>query len=331
MKKVPWILLNSLAVLLVAGGAAGLLWSSDPSGPARPEGDSGARTADNGPGRIISLAPSITEVLFALGLGDRVVGVTRYCDFPPEALTVPRVGGYLDVNYEAALGREPDLVVLLREHEEARERFERFGIEVMAVDHSKVDGILGSIESIAQRCGIREEGIFLRRKLVERIDRIRGAIALSTPRPLAPSSSPSTRDPRPTVMVAVGRSLESGAAGEVFVSGRDGFYDDLIRLAGGVNAYADDTLKLPALSAEGISRLDPDVIIEMVPDVHDPSAGDRMAERWKSIPALEAAVEGRVHVLGGDYVVVPGPRFVLLLEDMARLIHPNLQWDRIIR
>jgi iron complex transport system substrate-binding protein len=282
------------------------------------------------PQRIISLAPSITETLFALDLGDRVVGVTRYCDYPPEALAVPRVGGYLDVNYEAALAADPDLVILLKEHQEARVRFERFGIEVMAVDHSKVAGILDSIESIGRRCAAREEGIALRRKLEERIDRIQGAIARATPRPLAPPPPRSTGDPRPTVMVAVGRSLESGSIGEVFVSGRDGFYDDLIRLGGGVNAYSDDTLKFPALSAEGIARLNPQVIIEMIPDLGDPSEADGLMERWRSIPGLDAAANGKIHILGKGYVVVPGPRFILLLEDMARVIHPDVPWDQIL-
>jgi iron complex transport system substrate-binding protein len=125
----------------------------------------------------------------------------------------------------------------------------------------------------------------------------------------------------PRVLVAVGRSLEPGASGEIYVSGRDGFYDDLIRLAGGQNAYSDETLKFPALSAEGIVQLDPDVIIEMIPDLVPEMDMESLLARWNDIPGLRTAGSRRVYILGGDHVVVPGPRFVKLLDEMAEIIN----------
>ena len=110
------------------------------------------------PLRIISLAPSITEVLFTLNLDDRVVGVTRYCDYPPEALAKDKVGGYFDVNYEAVLALEPDVVIHLTEHEDAQRRLQDLGIETLAVNHSRVKGILQSITTIGDRCGAKEKG-----------------------------------------------------------------------------------------------------------------------------------------------------------------------------
>ena len=107
---------------------------------------------------------------------------------------------------------------------------------------------------------------------------------------------------------------------EIYISGRDGFYDDLISLAGGRNAYREETLKFPALSAEGLARLDPDVVIEMVPDLEPGQDAEKLLAYWGRIPGLRAAREGRIYILGGDLTVVPGPRFVQLLEAMAEAI-----------
>jgi iron complex transport system substrate-binding protein len=266
------------------------------------------------PTRIISLAPSITEVLFELGQGGRVVGVTRYCDFPPGALEKSRVGGYFDVNFEAVLALKPDLVVHLVEHEDARKRLGDLGIETLAVDHSRVEGILRSITVIAQRCGVPERGEQLDRHLNDRILQIRKRyLTLAPVRPLAAT--------KPRVLVAVGRLMDKSSGGEVFISGSDGFYDDLIALAGGDNAYREATLKFPAISREGLVRLDPDVILEMVPDLTGEADRRNLMDIWKEKFGTRAVLEGQVHVLGEDYVVVPGPRFVDLLEDMARIIN----------
>ena len=100
-----------------------------------------------------------------------------------------------------------------------------------------------------------------------------------------------------------------------------GFYDDLIRLAGGENAYREETLRFPALSAEGLVRLDPDVIIEMIPDLSPEDDRPGLLARWQEIPGLRAASQNQVHIVGGDYAVVPGPRFIELLEEMGEIIN----------
>ena len=275
------------------------------------------------PARIVSLAPSITEVLFKLGLGDRVVGVTRYCDYPPEAALKPVVGGYFDVNYEMLLSLEPDLIILVEEHQDALVRLEELGISTLAVGHSRVAGILESITTIAERSGVAEKGKELRFTLEHRIGKVQQMVLTGsmtprysdTPIPRYPDHAP------PRVLVAVGRLMDKGSGGEIFISGRDGYYDDLITLAGGVNVYREDTLKFPAISDEGLIRLDPDVILEMVPDLAGEGDRESLMNMWRAKPGVRAVREGRMYILGEDYVVVPGPRFVDLLEDMAEIIN----------
>ena len=270
------------------------------------------------PARIVSLAPSITETLFALGLGDRVAGVTRYCDYPLDAVGRPVVGGYFDVNYEILISLKPDLVIHTVEHEDARARLTELGFTTLSVNHSRVNGILESITTIAARCGVSEAGEELRRSLEGRIKEIQEGFSPKLPSSHAPMRPLALSPPR--VLVAVGRLLDKGPGGEVFISGRDGFYDDLIVLAGGVNAYRQETLKFPAISDEGLVRLDPDVIIEMVPDLQGQSDKESLMSIWRARRGVRAVREGQVHILGEDYVVVPGPRFIDLLEDIAEII-----------
>jgi len=303
-----------ISALLIICMAMILSACSEPRVSASPR--SRVQTEQAQPVRIVSLAPSITEVLFELGLGDRVAGVTRYCDYPPEAAEKPVVGGYFDVNYEMLLALKTDLVLHLVEHEDARLRLGDLDIETLAVNHSRVEGILESITVIAERCNVMEEGERLRLSLEKRIQEIQKRYSPLSPRPRVPASERTA----PRVLVAVGRLMDKGSGGEIFISGRDGFYDDLIAIAGGVNAYREETLKFPAVSDEGLIRLDPDIILEMVPDLAGEADRQTLMDLWRAKRGVRAVREGRVHILGEDYTVVPGPRFVELLEDFAEII-----------
>jgi iron complex transport system substrate-binding protein len=121
--------------------------------------------------------------------------------------------------------------------------------------------------------------------------------------------------------------MERGSMGNVYISGRDGFYDELITLAGGENVYQDKTLKFPALSVEGVVRLNPEVIVEMLPDAKEAERVAQITEKWRSIPSVDAIEKERLHIFVEDFVVVPGPRFILLLEKMAKVLHPEIDWE----
>ena len=113
--------------------------------------------ADGACARIVSLAPSVTEVLFELGIGDRVVGVTHYCRFPPEAKHREQIGGFYDINVEKIVSLRPDLVVALPEHASIRQTLERLRVPVLQVDHATVSGIKESFRAISNRCGNEEK------------------------------------------------------------------------------------------------------------------------------------------------------------------------------
>ena len=263
--------------------------------------------------RVVSMAPSITETLFALDLADRVAGVTRYCDFPPEAKAKPQVGGFLDPNYEAIVALEPDLAILLTIHDEADARLNDLGINTLIVEHRTLEGILDSFRRIGEVCGAPEAAEALVADCERRMERVRRRTADLE---------------RPRVLISSARELGSGRLGTVYAAGKGQWYDNLIEAAGGTNVFEASSGQFPAISSEGLLRLDPDVVIEMAPDLADASytREDILAE-WATLPDMTAVKTGRIYVLGGDYVPVPGPRFVQTLEDIAKVLHPDVDWS----
>lgn len=261
--------------------------------------------------RIVSLSPSVTETLFALGMMDHVVGVTRYCDFPPEALTKTTVGGYYDPNYEAIIGLNPDLIILRVEHEGAKQRLKQLGFELLVVDHGSISGILDSIQSIGEACGVARKAMAVVQDLRERMGGIREKTA----------GLPQTR-----VMISVERAMGTGSLRDIYIAGRSSFYEEMIALAGGVNAYSGN-ISFPVVSEEGIIEMDPEVIIDMVTDL-DQHGWDKalLLKEWETLSHVDAVENGRVYVFGEDFEVIPGPRFILTLEKMARVIHPEVDW-----
>jgi iron complex transport system substrate-binding protein len=273
-----------------------------------------AAADDAAPQRIVSLAPSLTETLFALGLGDRVVGVTRYCAFPPEVLPVPKVGGHLDPNFEAIVSLEPDLVVVIPSSNESRLRLESFGIRVLEVDQHDVESVLESVSAVAEACGVPERGTALRVELESRLAKVVAAVAAA---------------PRPRAVVVVGHQVGEGAVRSVWAAGRDTFYDGVLQIAGGVNAVSGGLARYPELSREGLSALDPDVVLDVIGGVEDRDLDlEAVRQGWMRLTELRAVRENRVNVLEGDQMVVPGPRLPEMVEAMALALHPELEWGR---
>jgi len=258
------------------------------------------------------MAPSVTEILFALDLGDRVVGVTRYCDFPAQARSRPRVGGYLDPNYEAIVRLQPDIVFLIQDHQDVASRLAALGVRSHLVDHHDVGGILASIETIADTCAVLPAGFLL----VGRIEDALGAVRTRV----------HGRKP-PRAVVVVGREAGGGRVGTLWVAGPGSFYNDVLTMAGGLNACGPSAVAYPELSREGLAHLDPDVILDIVPGVErsglEPAA---VRAEWDGLGELRAVRNDTVHVLGAEVLEIPGPRIAETVEAVARVLHPDADW-----
>lgn len=262
-----------------------------------------------GQGRIVSLSPSITETLFALGLGEKVVGVTKYCAYPHEACKKPKVGGYVDPSYEAIMALDPDVVVLLPEQDKVERNLSALGIRTIKVNNKTVGDILSSIRVLGAEYGVQDRAQELERELRERMEAVKRRTAGLS---------------RPRVVMSVARGMGSLGIKSVYVAGRNGYFDELLGMAGGVNAYEDVRIKFPKVSREGLIAMNPDVVIDLVPSLRKRGWEEEdILGEWEELRGVKAVDDGRVYVLGKDYVTIPGPRFILLLEDIAEALHPG--------
>lgn len=263
------------------------------------------------PRRIVSCAPSITETLFAIGAGKSVVGVTKFCDYPPTALSRAKIGGYITPNYEAILRLKPDLVVLLKEQVKAAQRLKRLGLRYTLVSHHSVTSIRQSFEQLGKICGRVKEARALAKRLAKDTARVQTAVKGKAV---------------PRVMIVVHREVATGRIGITWITGQDGPFDEMVTLAGG-NLISKTTR---TIGAEGALGLNPDVIIDLVSTLKKRGLkAEQVKADWRSLPGLRAVKNKRLYVLSNGYVARPGPRYALTVRDLARAIHPEIDWERV--
>ncbi len=253
--------------------------------------------------RIISFAPSITETVFALGGEEHLVGVTDFCTWPPAAISLPKVGGYINPNYEQILSLKPDIAILLKEHGSLFAFLEQHKIKIVRINNENIAGILQSISQIGTACGLKERG-----------DSLAAAIDSSIKTTILSESS------KPRVLFCVGRDKPgSGTIGKVFCAGPRTFYSELIVQAGGENTVSDSILAYPSIAGEGIIRMAPDIIIDVMASTKsmDPA---KVSADWDELDMIPAVKLGAVYALTGNYVSIPGPRIVEIFNDLHRCI-----------
>jgi cobalamin transport system substrate-binding protein len=268
------------------------------------------RAAEPPPMRIISTAPSVTEMLYALGLGDRVVGVTTFCHYPPEVREKPKIGSYMYPNLETMLELRPDLVVILKEHTGLGERLRQVGMNVLELQNNSLAGIYEALRVLGKRASVEESA-------EKRIASIQSA--------LAEIGSRTTSLPRRSVMFIVGRT--PGVIRDLMVVGRGSFLNELIEIAGGRNLFSDSAAFYPRIGLEELYAGRPEVIIDMgdmadtdqVTEEHKRS----VARLWQQYPVIPAVQAGRVYPVAKDIFVVPGPRVVEAAAELLRMIHPE--------
>nr|HID59809.1 cobalamin-binding protein [Desulfobacterales bacterium] len=253
------------------------------------------------PQRIVSLAPSITEILFALKLEERIVGVTRFSYYPEEAQKKPKIGAYRNPNMEEILALEPDLVVGIADGNppDVIMRLEKWGIPVYLSDPKTVEGIFNTVISISKITGTQETAYKLVKDLRMRIKNVMNKV----------------RDGNhPSVFLQIN-------AKPIITVGMNTFQDQIIRMAGGVNIAGSNKARYPIYNIEEILRKSPDIIIistmarGMVPELQR-----KEWMRWTSIPAVK---QGRIFFINSDIIDRPSPRIVEGLEEMAKLLHPE--------
>lgn len=251
--------------------------------------------------RVVSLTPAVTETVFALGFGDRLVGVSTYCDYPPEAASIDRVGTFVTPAVERIVAKQPDLVIAEPNvgNRNPVEALRRLGLEVLIVDPDSIAQTKATFRTIAERLGAPERG----QALVARVDGEIEAVA-ETLRGVAPR----------TTLFVVGRK-------PLIVAGSGTLQDELIGLAGGTNVGRAGGDGWPHLSIEAVIASAPEVIIDA--SMGSDGADEEARAFWGAFASIPAVRHGRVVVYGGGEVFRPGPRLGEALRGVARAIHPD--------
>lgn len=264
--------------------------------------------------RIVSTSPSITESLFGLGLGDRVVGVSQYCRYPPAVLALPRVGTFLKPDVESIARLSPDLVLIHAKADGLEGRLSAMGLRFVAADRGTgLAGVHSSIGAIAEAAGVPERGRALVAEIRGRLTRMRDAAKGA---------------PHPRVLLIVGR--RPGTLSDIVAVGRKAYLGQLLEIAGGTNVLDDPRLpEYPRISLETVIRLRSDVIIDTGDMGDTPEERERNGRAndalWRGNSLVAAAGIKRIHAATTDALVVPGPR----VTEAAEWLRSLIQEDRV--
>jgi len=292
MKTLPYL---TVLIIILAAGCTSTGTSQNQAGADFPmtitDGAGENITLSAAPTSIVSLAPSNTEILFALGLGEQIVGVTEYGDYPEEALEKEQIGGFNTISTEKVVALNPGLILATGGVQaEVVEQLRGLNQQVVVIDSKNLDDILSNIQLIGRITGRTSEAQTLVKDLQKRIDAAR-----------AKGKSTGVK----VMYIVWGDPL--------MVAGPDSFADDLIVKAGGVNIYADAATQYPSVTLESVINRNPEVII----------ASDNIGlelEDLKDLPEwreTSAVQNGRLYTIDADIVSRPGPRIVDALELFA--------------
>ena len=222
------------------------------------------------------------------------------------------MGGLMNPNYEAIVAAKPDLVILFNNMRESEKKFKALGIETLAVKHDTIADILDSIQEIGVRCGKEEQARQIGDDIVNKIHIIKGE---------NPPQNP------PKVLVCIGHDYSQDPSAKpqnIYLAGNDGFYSEMIKFAGGQNAYTGG-IPNPAVSYESIISMNPQVIIDILPPTSSNADSEIAKKQWLNLGGIDAVKNKRIYVFTEDYMSIPGPRFINIIEKLAQAINPPAQ------
>lgn len=276
-----------------------LLWLAAVTGRSQPQAI---------PGRMVSTSPSITETLFALGLGERVVGVSTYCRYPAAVAALPKVGTFLKPDAETIARLKPDLVFVHKGPNTAQAQLATLGIKTAVVDRGGLPSVFATIRDISAAANVADRGERLVGEINAGLDRVKASVAGRAPR---------------KILIIVGR--RTGTLTDIIGVGPGSYLHDIAGIAGGSNVLASSQLEYPRISMETVISMAPDVVVDVGEMGESPADSDRRRQiaedLWRGQTLVKAVGEGGVHAVHDEAFVVPGPRIVEVARALARWLH----------
>jgi iron complex transport system substrate-binding protein len=255
------------------------------------------------PQRIVSLAPGITETLYALGLADKIVGVTSFCNWPPSALQKQRIGGFINPSIEQIVSLKPDLIIATADgnRQDTVRQLERIGLPVYVTNPSDTSSILTSISRLGEITARKNAAAILVRQLQKRLSNIEAQIRHKS---------------KPRIFFQIGLEPLITVGGKTLIN-------EVIERAGGINMASSDTARYPRYSPEGIMAGSPDIIL------FAPMANDKefiaVKKFWRQFEEVPAVKNNRIHPIDTDIIGRASPRIVDAIETIALIFHPEIK------
>lgn len=298
-------------ILILAGAvfilAAAGLWLLQPGAAT----DTPPGTATSAlPERIICAAPSVTEMVFALGRGGRVAGVSEFSFFPPEAADKPKIGGLFNPSREKIFALQPDLVITQGRHTALSRFCREQDIPLISLHIETLDHIRASLEKLGHLLRAREKARRLIADLNAQLETVRGKTRGLPPR---------------KVFLSLGHT--PGDLTGIMTASSGTFLQELIQLAGGINIFHDLSGRYPHVSKEVLVTRNPEVIIEILAEGLSHKNKTLLRRDWERLSRLPAVQEDRIHFLTQDYLLIPGLRVSQTAGAFARIIHPEAFGD----
>ena len=258
------------------------------------------------PRRIVTFSPNLTETVFALGAGDRVVGVTDFCRYPAEVAAIRRCGGWMNPNFEVLSGLRPDLIMAMGRNRKLGDFCQARGIAFRTVEMDSFATILGGIKQVGDLLACEDAATSLTIQIRKDLAALEKQVAKETG--------------HPEVFVSVGRQV--GSLTGIYTIAGGSFLDEALRLVGGRNVFEDLQNPYPSISKESLIARRPEVILELAPgmEVTEQNA-NRLRKDWLRMGSIPAVRDGRIHILNEDYLLTPGPRLALTAQRLYEAIH----------
>lgn len=289
-----------LALILAVSCVGAMLMGCESKPATFTDGVGRTISLEKTPEKIVSLSPAHTEILFALGLGDKIVGVSNWCNKPEEALDKEKVGDAFSLNKEKLVSLKPDIVFIPGSEDSPQvKEIEDLGIAVYVSNPASVSQVFEEIRRVAEVTGVKDQGQQLAEKLEGELDSIKEKLE-------------TTEGSKVKVLVLVDP--------ELWTVGPGSFIDEVVALAGGDNVMGDVDMQYLQVSMEEVLSRDPDVILMTVPE--DQCAALEERPGWTDLRAVK---EGRVYYVDGDLVSRPGPCIVDAIEEVAGYLYPDLE------
>jgi iron complex transport system substrate-binding protein len=249
--------------------------------------------------RIIPLAPAVNEILYALDKGENIVGNTTYATYPKESQTKPKVGGYFSVSLEKIVALKPSLVLMQKNNLSLKPKLEKLGIKTEFIKISSLKDIKDGIQKIATLTQSEDKAIEIVKSIDKAVKKSQGIL----------------KDKK--ILIVFGRQFDLKK--EVYVSGNNIYFADIIKASGNKNAYEENSTKQPTLSYEGILACNPDIIYILSHTVTKQEDAKKMIKPWLELP-VTASKAKTIYVTTKKYAGMPSQRVVYFIQDFKEVL-----------